>query len=420
MQLSQVLAAAAIAPDRAEYIAPHWDATQARMPAVVAELQPAAWQPARVAVGLAAALEGDLTRAARRIEGDEALRRLFWHYLQLVYELPRGPNLSRWPRLTEALGDDAGLFYLLVALASVPKVQALHARQGIPPNITQDTIQQVRLFCDEMHRRGTGGRPGAFVNQVYWFRNYTDGLLYRLGRMEYMVRPAGGAVEVWRHRRTGYTQALLSAGQHVTPEGFLISGEEASAQAECVTSELTRDASAVRGLPVSPLGFAERRPCSLALAQWEKVFGPGDPILEMHIPAGGSMPPEACVQSLRAGFEFFPRYFPDRRPRACTCQSWIFNTQLFELLPADANLNKLMREVYLYPVVSGPRSGLFFIFFDENVEIDKAPETTSVQRAVKQFLLAGNRFRSGGMFFLQDDLARFGRQHYRSQGARPE
>jgi len=43
-----------------------------------------------------------------------------------------------------------------------------------------------------------------------------------------------------------------------------------------------------------------------------------------------------------------------------------------------------------------------------------APRETSLQRAILDYLQAGNVWRAGGMFFLMDDLDRFGRQWYRS------
>ncbi|MDH7571898.1 MAG: hypothetical protein QHJ73_20145, partial [Armatimonadota bacterium] len=57
--------------------------------------------------------------------------------------------------------------------------------------------------------------------------------------------------------------------------------------------------------------------------------------------------------------------------------------------------------------------GLWFLFFQDQFDPATAPRETSVQRAVLQFLEAGNIWRGGGMFYLTDDLEHFGTQYYR-------
>jgi len=38
---------------------------------------------------------------------------------------------------------------------------------------------------------------------LYWMRNSATGILYRLGRMEYMHKPFHGQLLTFRHRRSG-------------------------------------------------------------------------------------------------------------------------------------------------------------------------------------------------------------------------
>ena len=100
----------------------------------------------------------------------------------------------------------------------------------------------------------------------------------------------------------------------------------------------------------------------LPLAEWEPALQPGDSVLDMDIPAGGGMTPEACRHSLSAARDFFAERFPETKPKAVVCGSWLFNTQLEEVLGPEANLVKFQRELYLYPVPSSGQDGLWFIF----------------------------------------------------------
>jgi len=111
----------------------------------------------------------------------------------------------------------------------------------------------------------------------------------------------------------------------------------------------------------------------------------------------------------------FQKYFPLQTFAAITCWSWIFNPQLQEILPPNANLVMFQRELYLY---SAPPSGsgFKFIFGREDVTPKNGPRDTSLQRAILDFLAAGHAWRGlGCMFFLVEDLPQFGRQIYLTQ-----
>ena len=117
-------------------------------------------------------------------------------------------------------------------------------------------------------------------------------------------------------------------------------------------------------------------------------------------------------ESLRAAFKFFDTCFPDVRPLAVQCRSWIFNTQL-ETHLAGSNLASFMREVYLFPVMSSGDDGLLFIFCRDYDDWTLAPRETRLQRALLDLYCGGTPLRCGGMVFLREDLGRFGEQVYR-------
>jgi hypothetical protein len=181
------------------------------------------------------------------------------------------------------------------------------------------------------------------------------------------------------------------------------------------TATLVHDADAVTGYPVSSRGMAVRREVRLPRAAWECVLQKEDPVLEMHIPAGGGMTRERCGDSMRRAVAFFRRFFPDRPFRSIACSSWIFNTQFEEIRLSSENLVRFQRELYLFPTPSSGRDGLWFIFLQDPVDPATAPRDTSLRRAVADFLADGHRWRGGGMFFLTEHLEQFGSQCYRSR-----
>ncbi|MCC7492031.1 MAG: DUF5596 domain-containing protein [Fimbriimonadaceae bacterium] len=408
MTIAECCAAAAV-PEAAVVLETGWESSRATCPAVPFFLDPAFIATAREQCGQSAAHQDELLATAAVIRADRALTLLAWHCHRLLFELLDYQQVQQWPALTARLGDQAGQFYLLVALSEQPAVWAQHAALGVPREVTLETLRQVTEFT-EFYRRMTGGRLGVPQQNLYWLRHYTAGRLYRLGRFEYMIRPYGHHVEFWR-RTDGLTVALANDGLRFTVDGY----RDASAEHhDDWVSQLTVTAEAVSGHPIDPRGWACRQRLTLPTTDWRRVLADGDAVLDLHIPAGGAMTPERAVDSLRRAAEFFARQFPETPCRAIASGSWIYGNMLEQIRLSSTNLVDFQRELYLLPIPSNPTSGLWFVYQGGERDLANLPRHSSLQRGVADFLAAGGTWRVGGMTVLVDDLPHLGRQHYRT------
>ena len=398
-----------------EALRPHWDESVATLgQGLPGFLDPDEFIISREYCGFGSEVDPLLEETARRIAHDPALRDLAWHCFRLLGEHVEYHSMGEWPTLEGALGERSGVFYLLVAMGVVPRVRAVHKTMGVPDEVTRETCTQVSCFAGN-YRRMTGGRLGVTRNTLPWLRHYMAGRLFRLGRMEYMIQPYRGGAEVYRNRETGAVIALAPEGVRYNREGYVESTGSPGDSEHGWTATLVRDDEAVVGYPISPCGMAVRQEIRLPRPMWECVLKAGDPTLDMHIPAGGGMTPERCGDSMRRAEAFFQRFFPCTPCRAITCSSWIFNTQFEQIRLSSDNLVRYQRELYLYPTRSNGRDGLWFIFLQDNFDPAALPRDTSLRRGVADFLLAGNTWRGGGMFFLTEHLEQFGTQYYRSR-----
>ncbi len=392
-----------------EVLRPHWEASLSSRPMPLpAFLTEKGLAHNAELCGLDADAISVLETIRQQIVQDEHLIQLAWHCHNLLYTYTDYEELQQWPCLSERFGDSHGAFYLIVATSMVPLVEEKHRELGVDPQITQATCKQVSAFAQNYKRMADS--IGIPLRQLFWLRHYPAGRLFRIGRMEYMIKSFAGKIQVYRHKETAQTVALCDAGVDFNEHGF-IDGQKAWC------SSLQMESGKVIGQPISPKGFAERRSTELDLSQWKCVLQPGDSVLDMHIPAGGGMQPWKCRDSMAAAASFFTHMFPDVNLNAIVCNSWIFNSQLEEIPLSSDNLVQFQRELYLFPVSSQGNDGLWFIFFQDPFDPATAPQDTSLQRSVAAFLAQGNQWRSGGMFFLLDDLRHFGTQHYRSQYA---
>ena len=398
-----------------EDVARHWDDSMADMPKGTLPLL----EPRRISEDLAwcgfePVVARHICAVAHQIAETPALRQLAWHCYWRVFKAPEPVTLGNWPTLENVLGQDAAMFYLLVGLGMVPLTREFHRSLGLPQDVAQETCQQVRCYC-EAYVMGTNGRLGMHIRPLPWLRHYTREPYFRLGRLEYWFKPNPASPVVYRHRRTRDVVALAEDGIRFTADGYIRSDLKPEDDPGGWTSRHTLTESFVTGHPVSPFGMALASTVTLPLDEWTCVLKRGDPILQIHIPSGGNLTPDAQHDTIRRAVEFFRQYLPDKRPVAIASGSWIFNNQLEEFMPPEANLVRFLKELYLYPIPSTPQSGLWFIFLQDNVHPRTAPRRTSLQRQVCDYLAEGHAWRVGGMFVLADDVPRFGSQYYRSK-----
>ena len=392
-------------------LTPYWQESCTSLPADAPTfLTPDAIAQARLLARLPPQADAVLHLLAQRILASPHLLQYAWHCQRLLCEhLDYDTAMIRqWPELQSALGRDAGAFYLLVGLAAIPRIRAVHKKLAIPEAISLDTCgrhypETVGRYRDH-HDGCFGVKPGA----LYWLRNYIRGDLYRLGRLEYMLRPFSGRLRAFRHQNTRTVIALAADGSVFDAEGLATQPETPGAW----RATLSEENKTVCGYPIAPQGYAQPQQIALALDEWQPALTPGDTILDVHIPSGGQMTLHSCRESMQQALDFFPRYFPGTHSAGFACGSWILNPQLAQIYRPDSNIVLWQRELYLYPIVSSDRSGLVFVFGKDEVDLETAPRDTSLRRALLDHMQIGGRLIGGGMFLLREDFANFGSQPY--------
>ena len=401
-------------PDARQHFTGHWEAAQALLPAErPAFLRHSEMQAAWDYGAFGQPLPAGVLAMADRIAGDPARLRLAWYTYWRIFEGPRDDLQESWQPLQACLGEEAGLFCLVVALAFIPAVRAYHAVLRLPEAVTQDTCRQVACYLSN-YQRGHQGAMGIYESQLGWLAHYlAPNLYFRVGRFEYWQRAYGSDIHVYRHNRTGAVVALAPGQTTFTAGGLCCFEAGRPLPPGCWQSIFSETDAGVTGNPITPAGNALAEPVHLARGDWTCVLRRGDTVLDMHIPAGGSMSLEACERSFRDAAEFFRTHFPGREAVAITSASWMFSHQLEEILPPDANLVRLQRELHLLPVPCAPNDGLWFVFLQTPFHPDTAPRETSLQRALLDYLGQGHTWQITGMFLLLADLPRFGTQPYR-------
>jgi len=408
------LAAALGLTDDLDVLRVGWESSRRAMPARLFFLAPDFVAEACRATYLPEDVAREAADAARQIANDAPLRTLAWHYHHGIYVsgLYVWDNIVRWPSLEASRGDVAGMFYLLVMLSGLPTMRAVHRAHRVPEEVARETILDLRLWLDE--ERARAGKWTVRPLNVAWLANHFRGELYRLGRLQFQFAAFWAKVRAYRHATSGAVVALSEDGVRYTADGWQQAGE---GESEGVwTACLVEGRDAVTGNPIAPTGRALQQAVTLPTCEWRQALAPGDPVINIHIPAGEPLDHAACGRSFCAARGFFARHFPERPFAAYCCGSWLLDAQLEGMLPPTSNIVRFQREFYLIPIRLWTPTMLERVFGRVPEDLSQAPRDTALRRAILDVLESGRQLRpaAGGGFILPDDL-RWGTQVYRSQ-----
>jgi len=410
-ELSELLAAWKEPAERGVSAALDWLPALRRMPdALPPMLTPEAIADHAVWCGLEPEVAGELASLADRCWRDRYLRCWLWYCLYQLNRNDSTQNFQSVPELTQALRQDAGRFYLLVALTIVPAAVVNYRNDGIADDLIRHTLREIRCFCDN-YRTSHDGLSGLLLPQLNWLRFYRAAKIYRLGRLEFKLGSARDFGLLLERRADG-VKVALAAAQRFDRSGQ-IEFPDAPDEHPLITT-LTETADQITGYPIHPTGHVLPHPQTFPLRDWQILARPGDPVADMHIPSGGGLTPEACLASFRLAADFFARRHPETGVKLIGSESWIFNPLWQQRIP-DSNLAAFQRELYLLPTVSSGNDGLFFVFCTTSADYARLPRRTTLQRLMLDTVSGGDKLRSAGIFFALSDLDRYGSQYYERQ-----
>ena len=350
---------------------------------------------------------------AKKINNNPALKRLFVHMHYMFFISPDYiKNIGdKSLKMEDVLKEEGFSFNLLLALSGVNVCKQYFDSLNMPGDVSEGAIKDISLWVT--HFKNNIGVTRLNTRMLHWECGLLKGNLYRLGRLQFNIRPFKGEIIVFRNKKTNQVQALVNDGIVINSSGQFDGVDGVFDETGAWTSKLLRNEQHIIGNPVSPQGNIQHETICLELSEWDEVLAPGDPILDTHIPAGEKLDIRTCAESMQYAIKFFAKYFPDKSFKGWACHSWFLDNQYEMILPESSNILKFQRELYLYPINQSGEDSYWRIFGENGMKdgIEKAPRNNSMQRAIAEFIEKGGKLRAGGGFFLKDDMP-WGKQVY--------
>lgn len=129
------------------------------------------------------------------------------------------------------------------------------------------------------------------------------------------------------------------------------------------------------------------------LVATDKAIPTGDFVIETHIPQGEPLNIEQCMLSFEVAAKFYETYFPEYKADYFMCHSWLLNPRIADILNENSNIVRFMRLWSKYDIPSDDSAQAIervFGFGFKQEELAFAPESTTLQKALKEYLLSGN------------------------------
>ena len=322
---------------------------------------------------------------ALRARPDLALCAWLWHVaLFEAAEFPAFRDVVQWPYPTGALGGHAPFFHGIALLSGLPWLASQYRKRGIPRKIMVDTLSEFDICLDEHKARF--GAYGIGPWRTNWLLYHFSARLYRLGRLEYEIGTWGRETRILRNRSTGRALTLQEEPGAAGPGQF-------------------------RGREIPASGHPRPDVVSLPAAEWEPVFSPGDPVVRVHITLGERMPADACRLSLAMAVDFLARHFPEHRYWFFSCDSWLMDPQLKDLLPPGGNIARFQDLFSLFPLSFSDSDVFRFAFdvYERPRDLRLLPERSSMHTALKEHLVKGGHILSPGGYIPPEDCAAYER-----------
>lgn len=293
------------------------------------------------------------------------------------------------PKLTGTKGSN--MLGLLIHLPSVKDTYRRMICCGLSHQEVTASLQIYRIFLREVIEF-RHGFIGYTPDVARWLTYCTKGEMYRPGFGGFYYQeirlPEKTTPCLLKNKVTGEVIPVYGDGQRIHRSGVPLGSEGAEDEDGAFETIFAETDDAFAGHPVRNCKVSSHKE-SFPKAQWERIFAPAADAISMHVFFEADLSPEAVAASLEAGCEMARRLFPDKVFGAVYCSSWLLHPAVTEILGPDSKISKFASNFIKFPCQSGAKAVFHYAFPGEYPSLEALPETSRLQRGLKQRILNG-------------------------------
>ncbi len=339
----------------------------------------------------------------RRINGKyNIFRVLLEHVIEAGEIIKKNPDLVLYNYIAAEVIADRAPFNSLLSLPDRGCAESDHSptyailshlegaiaileERSLPLEVISDSLNGIEsemLAYGEFNGRyGTRGFVG-------WYTLFLRGEILRIGRLQYQFVKLSNPIRVFKR---GEDVAVLMDGVEMHRKGMIFGSLGQSDEEGKYFADIVKEGNTVRGYRTNKYGEADPEP--VTLEGYSEKLARGDNVLSVHITNSEPMSFELVKESFEAADVFFAKYYSDVGVKGYYIHSWLLEKRLRDIMGRDTNITRLA-DLFVGIPVRGGQHGVYMYLFgcSEDTPVEELPEKTSMQRAVKKYMLDGNYF----------------------------
>ncbi|MBE7030328.1 MAG: hypothetical protein E7409_02740 [Ruminococcaceae bacterium] len=322
----------------------------------------------------------EVTQACAAISKDDDLILFIYILVVLIQEKASISSLLQMPDRQRLDTDMAPLFAFLYFLE---EMISDYQGRGVPHEIISDTLNG---FDTEMNDYfDIYARPGIRT-YVEWFLLFARREILRIGRFQFQITTLNEHIRVYQKNAD---IKIMMDGETMHTKGMVFGSKNQDDEEGRYYAEITEKNGAVSGYCANEYG--ECVPKEISLVGYKEILRRGDRVISVHIPSHAPLTKEMCDESYAKAWEVFATCYPEYDFKAFYCFSWMMDKRLRQIMGKDTNITLFADKYTIFPTKdSGEDIYSFLYHLPEPVAAENLPEHSSMQRAVKQYLMQGN------------------------------
>ncbi len=325
-------------------------------------------------------------RAAAAVSKNENLKKLL---AVISYSMNSSGEFENFTPPQAPLGEDPLPYDMILGLAVCSHIDriynSLHKR-GIPE---EQIIGALRYFTEGLNSFRKVYKRDGYMG-YWWQRHMVNSNIIPIGcfNIEVLGQMNAGAIVFANEKGES---VALARDRNFHKSGFPLGSKYFEEEDGSFYADISENEDSFIGYPYLENGYVSKEKITLSKNEWEKKISPLDRVIKLHIPRGTKFTPEVVRESLKEALDFVKKYYPEEKPGAICCNSWLCDPQLAGILPETSNIANFGKIFSRYAQKSAGKDALRFVFgiMDENPDLDSLPEDTSLYRALK------NHYKSG-------------------------
>lgn len=247
-------------------------------------------------------------------------------------------------------GSEGEAFLLVFpVLHHVEDIRAFYAKRRIPEQYLKKLMLDLPRWIDTYAER-TCGKSG--FEEISWLREHISGRLFQIGRLQFQPAKWAIGLTVLKNKQSNELVIVNPPGDKVAPNGLCAScqGVDGTGAHDIVYEERVDGILGHRALPDGRMAF---EPEFFSNKEWQLAVPKNSAALNIHIPSGSPLLPDACRQSVVDAVEFFKTYFADEPTgdvKVMYCTSWLLYPDFQKILPADSNIVAFQKMFLPFPL----------------------------------------------------------------------